>query len=148
VIAWYDMPKVITKGLFERKLQQPNSVEALSWVQCGDGMFQTFGGNGIRKGFDGQRAVNYIQRLYRRRAIKVTAIEVQRDRADWVRKASVERGLPETDVIEATNELVVELPDDPQARTELFKQWITTFGRKKWDVPVDDGQSYLYFYWD
>jgi len=88
-----------------------------------------------------------IQRLYRRGAVKVTAIEVQRDRGDWVRKVSVGRGLPETDVIEATDELVVELPDDPQARVRLFNQWITTFGRKKWDVPVDEGQRYLYFGW-
>ena len=147
VLIWHDALELTAKDSFERKLQQPNSIEALSWVQQEDGVFRTFGGEGVRKGFAGNRATNYVQRLYHRGAVKVTAIEVQRDRGDWVRKVSVERGLPETDIIEATDELVVELPDDPQARARLFSQWVTTFGRKRWDAPVDDGQKYLYFGW-
>lgn len=148
VLVWHDLTQPTAKDFFGRKLQQPNSVEALSWLQQEDGVFRTFGGDGVRKGFVGKRATGYVQRLYHRGAVSVTAIEVQRDRADWVREASVERGFAETDIIEATDELIVELPDDAQARTQLFKQWVTTFGRKKWDVPVDDGQRYLYFSWD
>lgn len=148
VLIWHDLPQPTAKDFFGRKLQQSNSIEALSWVQQEDGVFRTFGGDGVRKGFSGKRATDYIERLYHRGAVRVTAIEVQRDHGSWVQKASVERGLPETDIIEATDELVVELPDDAQARSELFKQWVTTFGRKKWDVPVDDGQRYLYFSWD
>lgn len=147
VLFWHDLPQSPAKDFFERKLQQPNSVEALTWLQQKDGVFRTFGGDGVRKGFAGKRATNYVQRLYHHGAVKVTAVEVQRDRADWVRKMSVERGLPETDTIEATDELVVELPDDPPARAGLFSQWVTAFGRKKWDAPVDDGQKYLYFGW-
>ncbi len=148
VLAWHDLPQPTATDFFGRKLQQPNSVEALSWVQQEDGVLRTFGGDGVSKGFAGERAINYVQRLYHRGAVKVIAIKVQRDRGDWVRKVSVERGLPETDITEATDQLVVELPDDPQARAGLFEQWVTTFGRKKWDVPVDDGQKYLYFSWE
>lgn len=147
VLVWHDLPQSTAKDLFERKLQQPNSVEAMTWLQQKDGVFRAFGGDGVRKGFAGKRATNYVQRLYRRGAIKVTAVEVQHNRGDWVRKVSVERGLPETDIIEATDELVVELPDDPQARAGLFSQWVTTFGRKKWDVPVDEGQKHFSFDW-
>ncbi len=60
VIVWHDLPQVTAKDFFERKLQQPNSVEALSWVQQKDGVFRTFGGNGVRTGFDGQRAIGFV----------------------------------------------------------------------------------------
>ena len=50
--------------------------------------------------------------------------------------------------VEATDELIVELSTDPQARAELLKQWVSTFGRQKWDVPTDTGQKYLDFWWD
>lgn len=148
VIAWYDMPQVSATDFYGEKLEQPNSVEALSWLQEEEAVFRTFGGNGIRRGFDGKRAISFIKRLYRSGAVKVTAIEVQRDRYEGIRQETIKRGLPETDLIEATDSLIVELPEDTQAREALIQQWISAFGRKKWDVPVDTGQQYLYFRWD
>ena len=145
---WHAMQEVSATGFHENKIAQPNSVEALAWLQSADDVFRTFGGNGIRKGYAGKRAEDYIKRLYRRGAVRVTAIEVQRDRAEWVRLVSAAHSLPETEVFEATDELIVELPADPQARAELLKQWVSTFGRQKWDVPADTEQKYLYFRWD
>lgn len=147
-MTWYTVPEVSATSFHENKIAQPNSVEALTWLQSSEDVFRTFGGNGIRKGYSGKRAKDYIKRLYQKGAVRVTAIEVQRDRADWVRLVSATHGLPETEVVEATDELIVELPADPQARTELLKQWVSTFGRRTWDVPTDTGQEYLYFRWD
>ena len=145
VMIWYSGPEVSAMCFHENKIAQSNSVEALAWLCLRDDVFCTFGGNGIRKGYAGKRAKDYIKRLYQRGAVRVTAIEVQRDKADWVRLVSAAHGLPGTDIIEATDELIVELPTDPQARAELLKQWISTFGRQKWDVPTDTGQKYLDF---
>jgi hypothetical protein len=133
---------------YESQLAHPGSVEALSWLQRPDEVFRTFGGDGIRAGFAGKRALDFVQRLYRRGARVVTAVSVHRLQADWVRQEAVRRGQEETDVMEATDALIVELPDDPPARAQLIGQWVTTFGRRKWDVPIDSGQRYLFFWWD
>ena len=138
-----------SNNFYEQKLAHPGSVEALAWLQGQENILRTFGGNGIRKGFIGKRAVSFVERLYRHGAKKVTAIAVERHQAEWVRKEAIERGLPETDVIEATDVLIVELPESVEARENLIQQWVNTFGRKKWDVPAaDDGQPYLFFGWD
>ena len=148
VIAWHAFGEVTVTDFYERRLAQPNSQEALAWLQAPEPAFRTFGGNGIRKGYTGERAVSYIQRLYRRGAKRVTAIEVQTSQSEAVRQVYATQGMPETDVIEATDELIVELPENLQARAALIQQWMTTFGRKTWDVPFDEGQPYLLFRWD
>ena len=147
VTAWRKLEEITATGSYERRLARPNSLEALAWLQSPELAFRTFGGNGIRKGYAGKRAVSYVQRLYQHGAKQVTAIEIQTSQSEAVRQMSVARGMPETDIIEATDELIVELPEDLQARAALIRQWITTFGRKTWDVPADAGQPYLLFRW-
>jgi hypothetical protein len=143
-----EAPSGFYETQYETKLAHPGSVEALFWLQRPDGVFRIFGDNGIRAGFSGKRAVDFVQRLYRRGARAVTAVSVHRLQADWVRQEAVRRGQEETDVIEVTDTLIVELPDDPQERAQLIGQWVSTFGRRKWDVPSDSGQRYLLFWWD
>jgi hypothetical protein len=131
-----------------RKLAIPNSLEALSWLQSQENAFRTFGGNGIRKGFAGKRALDFVNRLYKHGAKGVVAVGVSKGHGEWVRKETITYGLPETDSIEATDTLIVELPNDLSARAAIIQQWVNTFGRRKWDVPVDVGQRYLLFWWD
>ena len=134
VTEWRKLEEITATDFYERRLAQPNSLEALTWLQSPEPAFRIFGGNGIRKGYTGKRAVSYVQRLYRRGAKRVIAIEVQTAQSESVRQLSIAQGVPETDTIEATDELIVEFPEDPTARAALIQQWIATFGRKMWDV--------------
>ena len=132
----------------EQEVMQPDSVEALSWLQTPDNLFRTFGGNGIRKGYAGKRAVDFVQCLYRRGAVRVTAVGVVRVQGEYVRHEAIKGGLPETDVMEATDRLVVEMPSESGGQAELINQWANTFGRRMFDVPTDTGQKYLFYWWD
>ena len=114
-------------------LAKPGAKEALSWLEAAPSGSRTIGGG--EKEYDHDDALKLVRELYRRGAVKVTAINVVIDRDEHDRE------------IQYTDTLIVELPEKPESRKSLFdldKQEV----QEEYDPAVEAGQRYFMMWWD
>ncbi len=110
-------------------LAQPNSREALEWLQE-PGRRTITGSEGSRGAMSREQLVALVNRLYEMGAVKVVATKIY--------------GKPEH---QDTDRLVIELPDDPESRKRLFS-WVAKWDKKGiYDPTPDTGQRYLLLAW-
>jgi hypothetical protein len=122
-------------ALCERTLQKPNSVEALQWLQqSGNGTRNITGAMGDFDQLSKDEAVKIVQDIYERGAIKVTVVDIN--------------GHYEQAADQYAATLIIELPEDPPLRKQVFK-WINRLARRQsWETQADKGQKYLCIRWD
>src|SRR5438105_13365671 len=80
----------------------PNHLEALGWLRHQDGRERTIGDSS--EDMDGPTSLRFVEDLYARGAVEVTAIDVD-----------------DEDVLETTSTLIVQMPEDAQARKRLLE---------------------------
>lgn len=121
----------------ETQTQWHRSVEALSWLQeAPQGVRSFSGGPGDSdpQYAANEKALKLVEGLYERGAIKVTAIGVS--------------GYLENDKYQDTDKLIIELPQEPTKRKQLFN-WANAHGRKRGYGPTPDAnQRFLLVWWD
>lgn len=119
---------------WEMEIHNPDSAEALSWLQDSSEVWRTIsGGDGSDSALSGDEAVKFVQNLYKLGAKRVTAIHIE--------------GYEEQDEHQDTDSLIVELPDEPEHRKQLF-EWKTSFDQPGgWDTEPDEGQKYMLVWW-
>lgn len=132
----------ITREAREWLRENPNSLKTIGEPQLGEPEYGLLGVNSI-----GQ----LIERMYDLGAKKVWVEDVVSDSGDYVRNLAATVGL-DTYTLETTNTVIVELPDNPEQRKDLFSLHEELFG-EEYDEEPEDGaadisQETLLFWWD
>ncbi|MEO6809514.1 MAG: hypothetical protein ABI353_10435 [Isosphaeraceae bacterium] len=114
-------------------LARPGAVEVLSWLETAP-MGSRFVGGGYKE-YDQVQATALVRELYRRGAVKVTAIDIVNDQNE------------EGEDVQYTATLIVELPDEPTSRKRLFDLDASEV-QPEYDPAVENGQRYFMLWWD
>ena len=119
---------------WEAEIQNPDSVEALSWLQGSGEIWRTLSsGDGSDSALSDDEALKFVQHLYQLGAKRVTAIHIE--------------GFEEQEEHQDTDSLVVELPEEAALRKQLF-EWKASFDEEGgWDTEPDEGQKYMLLWW-
>jgi hypothetical protein len=119
---------------WEAEIQNPDSVEALSWLQGPAGVMRTLsGGDGSDSALTGDAALMFVQHLYQLGAKRVTALHIE--------------GYEGQEEHQDTDSLVVELPEEAEPRKQIF-DWKASFDEESgWDTEPDEGQKYMLVWW-
>lgn len=121
--------KIGAHRFLENLVRQPNSVEALKWLQQ-DGVRCTLsGGDGSDSALEGENLSAYIRNLYKIGAKQIIAIQVA--------------GYGEETGYQDTDTLMIELPEQPDKRSRLFDFEADHARTEGFDPDVDQGQKYL-----
>lgn len=114
--------------------------EAKAWLLNDDGIWCFIGQQ--TDGLDGQAALDLIEELYARGAVKVWAYNIQSLSGDSVRIAAEKFGF-DTDTLETVDELVVDMPNNDTQRKAIFSFYDELFN----DEGEDLGQESILFRW-
>ena len=114
-------------AFIKKLLANPKKGEALAWLKASsDVCFRNLGELGTTA-----ESVAFVQRLYDLGAKDVTAVEIN-----------------EYATGQNTGKLVVDLPDDPVQRSQLF-HWVAQQAESRgFEADDDFGQSYLFVWLD
>lgn len=114
-------------------IAQPGAMEALSWLEKAPSGSRTVGGG--EKEYDHAAALGLVKELYRRGAVKVTAVRIVVDKDTAGREAQY------------TDTLIVELPERRESRQLLFDLDAREV-QADYRPATEQGQKYFMMWWD
>jgi hypothetical protein len=123
-------PRKVSDDLPLKLLAGPNVREALAWLEETREPSRSLGAADSVPVYASQpESLKFVKKLYRLGAVKVHAVEID--------------GAANED--QNTGELVVELPDEPEARKKVLQVCNRCVRRHGFDPYPDTGQRYVFF---